>query len=104
MKGLTSIVVSLILLFQWQGFAHANEMKPTKLLTTEQKKEISSLERDILEKKKKVISKYVEYGVISKEKGDAIISRLQERYNTLEKNGFIHKWDGHHQHKKDMNS
>ncbi|WP_379967893.1 YckD family protein [Ectobacillus sp. sgz5001026] len=101
MKILSSILVLLIMLFGGQDFAHANEMKPEKVLTAEQKKEIASLQRDILTKRKEIISKYVKYGVITKEKGDAMIVHLQEHYDTLEKNGFIHKRDKHHQHIKE---
>ncbi|WP_209122156.1 YckD family protein [Alkalihalobacillus sp. BA299] len=65
-------------------------------LTQEQKDEISVLHKDVLEKKKEVILKYVEYGVFSEEKGNEIISKFEKRYAKLEENGFIPKWD----HKK----
>ncbi len=61
-------------------------------LNEAQKKELATLHKDILEKQKEVVSKYVEYGVISKEKGDKIISRLDERYEKLVKNEFIPRW------------
>ncbi|MEW6622968.1 MAG: YckD family protein [Bacillota bacterium] len=61
-------------------------------LTEAQKEEIAALHKGILEKQKEVISKYVEYGVITKEKGDYMISRLEKRYEKLEQNGFIPKW------------
>ncbi|MGI6226864.1 MAG: YckD family protein, partial [Peptococcales bacterium] len=64
-------------------------------LTDAQKKELATLQKEILEKKKEVISKYVEYGVMSKEKGDKIISRLEKRYERLEQNGFVPQWDNH---------
>ncbi|MFZ5967235.1 MAG: YckD family protein [Bacillota bacterium] len=61
-------------------------------LTEAQKKEIAKLEKDILEKKKEVISKYVQYGVMTEEKGEKVISRLEERYKKLEQNEFVPKW------------
>jgi len=67
--------------------------KTTVQLTEDQKKELAALHKDILAKKKELISKYVEYGVISKEKGEKIISRLEKRYERLEQNGFVPHWD-----------
>jgi len=58
-------------------------------LTEAQQKELATLHQDILEKRKEVVSKYVEYGVISQEKADKLISRLDKRYEMLEKNEFI---------------
>ncbi|QUG42941.1 YckD family protein [Psychrobacillus sp. INOP01] len=58
-------------------------------LTTEQQEEIKSLQQDALKQKKEIINKYVEYGVFSKEKGQKIITHLEERYIKLEQNGFV---------------
>jgi DNA-binding transcriptional regulator WhiA len=77
-------------------FANTSEVdadKATVQLTETQKKELAALHKEILAKKKELISKYVEYGVMSKEKGEKIISRLEKRYERLEKNGFIPQWD-----------
>ncbi|WP_078427111.1 DUF2680 domain-containing protein [Alkalihalobacterium alkalinitrilicum] len=68
-------------------------------LTKEQKEELSVLHRDVLEKKKEVISKYVEFGVFSEEKGTEIIEKFEKHYAKLEENEFIPKWD-HHKHKR----
>ncbi|MGF7186733.1 uncharacterized protein YlaN (UPF0358 family) [Desulfitispora alkaliphila] len=38
-----------------------------------------------------MVNKYVEYGVISKEKGNKIISHMEKRYEKLEENDFIPK-------------
>lgn len=67
--------------------------KTTVQLTETQKKELAALHKEILGKKKELISKYVEYGVMSKEKGEKITSRLEKRYERLEQNGFIPQWD-----------
>ncbi|MDW7673519.1 MAG: YckD family protein [Bacillota bacterium] len=63
----------------------------TVQLTEAQQKELATLHKDILGKRKEVISKYVEFGVIPKEKGDKIITRLEKKYEKLEANGFIPK-------------
>ncbi len=63
--------------------------KVTVQLTDTQKKELATLHKEILDKKKQVISKYVEYGVIPQEKADKILSRLEKRYERIEQNGFI---------------
>ncbi|WZL73308.1 YckD family protein [Clostridiaceae bacterium 35-E11] len=67
--------------------------KETIQLTEAQKKEIGALQKDILEKKKELISKYVKFGVMPKEKGEKIISRLEKRYEKLQQNGFIPQRD-----------
>lgn len=71
----------------------AETTKPDIQLTEQQKQELATLHKDILNKKKEVISKYVEYGVMSEEKGKKIISRMEKRYQLLEQNGFIPKWE-----------
>ncbi|KJS87060.1 MAG: hypothetical protein JM58_05880 [Peptococcaceae bacterium BICA1-8] len=70
-----------------------DSQKATVQLTETQKNELATLHKEILAKKKEVISKYVKYGVMSEEKGKKIISRLEKRYERLEGNGFIPKWD-----------
>ena len=70
-------------------------------LTAEQQDEMSILQKEALEQKKKIINKYVEYGVFTEEKGQKIISHLEERYNRLEQNEFVPKWDKKHKNHKD---
>uniref|UniRef100_UPI0034A00352 DUF2680 domain-containing protein n=1 Tax=Bacillus licheniformis TaxID=1402 RepID=UPI0034A00352 len=38
-------------------------------LTDNQKNELASLQKDIMEKKKQLINKYVEYGILDQERG-----------------------------------
>ncbi|MDI3409860.1 DUF2680 domain-containing protein [Bacillus sonorensis] len=38
-------------------------------LTEEQKQKLASMQKDIMEKKKQLINKYVEYGIIDQERG-----------------------------------
>jgi hypothetical protein len=87
---------------------HAEEIttpegKATVKLTDQQKNELAALHKEILEKRKEVISKYVKYGVITEEKGKKIVSHLDKHYEKLEKNGFIPHWD-HSKHKKHKHS
>jgi hypothetical protein len=70
-------------------------------LTNKQKKELSKLYEDIYEKKKKLISKYVEYGVMSKEKGDRIIKHMENRLEHIKQHGYMPVKHGdchHHRH------
>lgn len=60
-------------------------------LTDAQKAELAKLHKSILEQKKQLIQKYVEFGVIPKEKGDKMIQRFDEHYKMLEQNGFVLK-------------
>uniref|UniRef100_UPI00240A8536 YckD family protein n=1 Tax=Piscibacillus halophilus TaxID=571933 RepID=UPI00240A8536 len=65
-------------------------------LTEEQKSEMAAMQKEVLEKEKEIIQKYVEYGVFSLEKGEKIIGHLDKHYEKLEENGFIPKWDKKH--------
>ncbi|SFC79080.1 Protein of unknown function [Bacillus sp. OV322] len=80
----------------------ANEQPAAKTekvqLTDKQKSELSSIHEDILAKKKELIMKYVEYGMMNKEQGDKIIQRFEEHYNMLKENGY--KMPGHHGHSR----
>lgn len=76
MIGLSSLVVKA-------------DMPTDVKLTTEQQEEMKSLQQDALNQKKEIINKYVEYGVFSKEKGQKVITHLEERYKKLEQNEFV---------------
>lgn len=65
-------------------------------LTETQQKEIAALQKEVLEQRKAIINKYVEYGVFTAEKGNKIIAHLEERYSKLEQNGFVPTWDKDH--------
>ncbi|MGE6631980.1 YckD family protein [Bacillus sp. NPDC077027] len=58
-------------------------------LPTEQQKQIEMLEQQILTKRKEVIQKYVQYGVLTKGQGVHITKRMDEHYNQLKNNGFV---------------
>jgi hypothetical protein len=70
-----------------------NEVK----LTEEQKNELAKLYGEAFEKKKEIISKYVEFGVFSQEKGDELMEHIESHYKKLEENNYIPKY-GHHKH------
>ncbi len=70
-------------------------------LTEEQKTEMASLHKELFDQKKMIISKYVEYGVFTEEKGQKIISHMDKHYDKLKENGFVPKWDKkHHNHQE----
>lgn len=74
--------------------AHAEQIKPVEQekqiqLTESQKAELSEIYQDLLEEKKELIQKYVEFGVLSKEKGDRMIQKFEGHYKMAEKNGFM---------------
>ncbi|GGE56546.1 hypothetical protein GCM10011391_39320 [Pullulanibacillus camelliae] len=68
-------------------------------LTQQQKNEITKLQKNILQQKKALIQKYVEYGVIPKAKGKEILSHLDEHMKHLGESGYGF---GHHQHHHDF--
>lgn len=76
--------------------------KSSVQLTDKQRKEIAKLHESILAKKKALVAKYVEYGVISREKGDEIIGKMERRFDRLKMNGYIPNWkkcdESHHRH------
>ena len=72
------------------------QTQPEVKLTEQQKTELANLHKDILEKKKEMITKYVEFGVIPEEKGQMMISHFEKHYEMLEQNGFVWKMHPHH--------
>lgn len=67
-------------------------------LNDKQKTELKAIHKDILEEKKKLIRKYVEFEIITEETGDRIIERYEEHYRMVEQNGFL--MPHHHFHNK----
>ena len=65
--------------------------QPQVQLSEAQKNELAKLHKDILEKKKEMVQKYVEFGVIPEDKGQLMISYFEKHYEMLEQNGFILK-------------
>jgi hypothetical protein len=100
-KYLGSVLV--ILLLSLTVFSAANAQKnevnkpnqpnqpssPQVQLNEQQKTELAKLHKDILEKKKEMIQKYVEFGVIEEEKGQMMIAHFEKHYEMMEQNGFM---------------
>jgi hypothetical protein len=61
-------------------------------LTDEQKKELSAIHDQILTKKKELIAKYVQFGVITEDKAKEILGHMEARHSKLEKNNYIIDW------------
>jgi hypothetical protein len=74
------------------------QSKPKVELTEKQKEELCELHEDMLETKKKIIKKYIEYGVFTEEKGNKIIEKMETRFKELKENGYVPNWDQHHHH------
>ncbi|XBW81973.1 YckD family protein [Bacillus velezensis] len=91
------------MVFTMPAHAAGTKMPSTMSLTEQQKKEIESLEKEVLEKRKHVISKYVEYGILPKEKAEHIKQHMDRRFNMMKQNGFVpkpppHKLEKRHHH------
>ncbi|WP_449539320.1 DUF2680 domain-containing protein [Ferdinandcohnia sp. Marseille-Q9671] len=65
-------------------------------LTEQQKQELDVLYKELLETKKTLLNKYVEYGVLSKEKADKKLAWLEEHYQKVKEHGYVPM----HHHKK----
>ncbi len=100
MKRMTGFV--LLLGFFLLGGVQANaEMekvaeKPKVELTDKQKQELDKLYLELLETKKEIVNKYVEFGVLPKEKADKKLKWLDEHYQKIKEHGYIPM----HHHKK----
>ncbi len=99
----TSLTTVALLLGLFVMPAYAEQNKPVEpekqiQLSESQRAELAEIYQDLLEEKKELIQKYVEFGVLSKEKGDQIIQKFEEHYKMAEKNGFTlpHHHGGHH--------
>ena len=74
-------------------------------LSAAQQQELSALYNDIFEKKKTVIRKYVEFGVMPADKGQKIIVGMEKRLDQLKERGYVPNWkkcrkgeSDHHDH------
>ncbi|HHW38082.1 MAG TPA: DUF2680 domain-containing protein [Bacillales bacterium] len=68
-------------------------------LTEAQKKELAELHEEILENKLELIDKHVEFGMITKEKGDMIKAKIQEKAKMMKENGYMPGACMHKDHK-----
>lgn len=109
MKKITLLLSVLILTLGiampvWAQNDKAQQPEKKVELTEEQKRELADIHEDILENKLELIDKHVEYGVITKEKGDKIKAKLQEKMQKMKENGYMpgackHKDQNGHSHK-----
>lgn len=103
MKTLKLITISAILsftLFSVHSIAYGNEGTQNQneknvQLTDEQKEELNELHMELMELRKELIEKYIEFGVISEEKGKKMIEHMEKHYEKLKENGFIPRWHKH---------
>ena len=99
----TSLTTVALLLGFFNMPTHAEQNKPVEQekqiqLTESQKAELSEIYQDLLEEKKELIQKYVEFGVLPKEKGDQMIQKFEDHYKMAEKNGFMMPHFSHDKH------
>ncbi|MDC3416319.1 DUF2680 domain-containing protein [Aquibacillus salsiterrae] len=96
-----AMVVALLLVgvgFTTPSLSHAEDSKDITL-TEEQIKELRDLHSKMLEQKKTIIEKYVEYGVIPEDKATKIIEHMEEKYKQLEESKFVPNWEKKHHNK-----
>ncbi|WP_227935638.1 DUF2680 domain-containing protein [Alkalihalobacillus deserti] len=93
-----AMMLAVIVMPNYIQAEEVNE-KVTTELTEEQKGEMAKLHMEVLEKKKEVVAKYVEFGIFSPEKAEKINAMFDKHYQKLEENKFIPKWDGKRKHK-----
>jgi uncharacterized protein YktA (UPF0223 family) len=97
------VAMSLSFLFVFSLFlqnaaivnAQKTETTPGVKLTVEQKKELESLYEEMFETKKQLINKYAEYGVITKEKAEEKLARLDKFQTKLKEHGYTPHWPHH---------
>ncbi|WP_099362450.1 YckD family protein [Fredinandcohnia onubensis] len=93
-----ALFLSFLLVGEIQASAEMRnvDQNPKVELTDQQKQELDKLYLDLLETKKEIINKYVDYGVLTKEKADKKLNWLDEHYQKIKEHGYIPM----HRHKK----
>lgn len=66
--------------------------KQPPALTAKQQKELAKLYKDLYGTQKKLIGKYADYGVITREQAAMWLNRLEARYEKLKENGYLPVW------------
>ncbi|NSL52973.1 DUF2680 domain-containing protein [Calidifontibacillus erzurumensis] len=95
MKKLSSLFLALFLTMAlalpvWAQTDSSQKSGEVKVeLTKEQQEELSKLHDEILQKKFEMIDKHVEFGVISKEKGEKIKEKLRQKAEKMKKDGMM---------------
>ncbi|WP_158176421.1 DUF2680 domain-containing protein [Heyndrickxia camelliae] len=81
-----------------EPMTNTESQKQVVKLTKQQKEELTKIHLDLLTKRKQLIMKYVEYGVIPKEKGDKMLKGINEHYQDIKENGPDMHWNKMHHH------
>ncbi|WP_102348172.1 YckD family protein [Bacillus sp. Marseille-P3661] len=95
---LSALIFSMALALPVFANHHDNDgatQQPAVELTDKQKKELEKLHSELLQKKSEMIDKHVEFGIITKEKGEKIKVKLAKRFEKMKENGFIPMHHGH---------
>lgn len=71
-----------------------------KRLTDEQIKELESLAMELLEKRKQMLDKYVEFGLLPSEKADKIKERMDDHFQKMKDANFMPVWEKHKRSKE----
>ena len=87
-----------------QAYAQEDDLQQEETqvkLTDEQKSELDALYKEAFEARKKIIDKYVEFGVMTKEKAEKKQAHMDKFYEKLKENEYIPKFHhkGHSHHK-----
>lgn len=97
------LLLAMIGGFASTGFAQTEadnqEVVKQVTLTDEQKAELDVIYRNILEQKQQLANKYEEFGVITSEKKEKWMARMDEHYEQLKESGYIMSWEKHKHHK-----
>lgn len=89
LPGIT-VVLTILFILVCGAFSTVQAAEtPEKILTEQQKHEMEMLQKEVLELKKEVVDKYVEYGILSELQGKKMRNYFDRRYKKLEQNGFI---------------
>ncbi|MBN8193109.1 YckD family protein [Bacillus sp. NTK074B] len=105
-KLVVSILAVFILSLSFGSFVSAEDEGQTTdekvTLTEEQKAELGNLYEQMYSTKKKLVNKYVEYGVFSKEQGDKVRKMMEIKHQKLKENGYMMRWHPHPHHGKQL--
>ncbi|MBP2655770.1 MAG: hypothetical protein H6Q73_3339 [Firmicutes bacterium] len=99
------LIAGIALVYAGNPPAPPQNQPPQKItLTDQQKQDLAPLYSQMLETKKQIIQKYVEFGYLTQEQADQRIARMTERMNRMQEHGLMMGGDfggkgrGHHGH------
>ncbi|MDL4839016.1 YckD family protein [Aquibacillus rhizosphaerae] len=106
MRKLTSFILIAVLSLSFIGLStisisaehdHGKTPKYKEVkLTDEQTEELKVLYEDLVNQRKGIINKYLEFGVLTEEDATKIKGHLDTFYEKMEEDRFIPKWEKHH--------